>query len=707
MSDTLFRWTGEFASPERERAFLDFDWPKTAMMLRRMAAIATGVVTFIWISVSLYNGVRWGSAPFWLGTLAILLVVNALSRRAASPALLPWVIMALELCTIAMLTVDFYLASELPDYRSPPVQLGLYWVLFLTFLPGRLTLSIGACLATFAFDIAWELSRPAPNHHWLLDFSFVGVLVVAFSISYLRVVNRNKRRDYLNQVALERARVEAEAANSAKSRFLATMSHEMRTPLAGAMSGMELMRVERSPIRREHLQSQVQACHARLKRSIEDVLDIASVEAGKLHLLPVAVDLRALLEHVRWLLADSARARSLAFELTLGDGLPDWVQVDPDRLQQVLLNLGGNAVKYTDRGSVTLAVEAAPAGEGRVACGFRFRDTGIGIAPEVSARIFEPFFQVDDTLRGRRGGIGIGLSLCKEIARVMGGTLTLESAAGEGTQVTLELTLPIAQEPVAESDLESHKPLPSPILLVDDNEVTLATTRAILERHSVGVIAAASGEAALRSLTGGMRPVLALMDLHLPDTDGVVLTRQLHALQGYETLPVLAFTADATSEQVAQCREAGMRGFLVKPVGTASLLRALRQVGKGVPWIEQLRESPTALTYSAIDPERLCEIAATMSANEMARLFQMLRTSVEKLLLDLEGYAARGDEAALSKAAHTLKGVAATGGMTRMNLLAAELERPAEEHRLALLAEAREVATASFAELEKHQGQVA
>jgi signal transduction histidine kinase/ActR/RegA family two-component response regulator len=383
----------------------------------------------------------------------------------------------------------------------------------------------------------------------------------------------------LRLLDLERARDAAEAASLAKSRFLAVMSHELRTPLHGVLGAAELLRRPGdSEGQRLAWVDTVQRGGQHLLRLIEDMLDLSRIEAGRLDLAQQPVDLRRCMAQAIESLQPLAQAKGLHLTQDVAAAVPDWVRGDTLRLTQVLMNLLGNAVKFTDHGEVVLRARL----DARRAVRIEVQDSGIGIAAADQERIFESFVQADGGSTRRHGGSGLGLAITQQLVTLMGGRIRLESEPGRGTLVELLLPLtacaapPPAQPPDRPADAADLAGVS--LLLVDDDAVNITIASHMLRNLQAQVACADSGEAALRLLA--RQPFDAvLMDWRMPGMDGLEATRRLRAGAAGDAarcVPVLGLTASAFDDDRAACLAAGMNDVLVKPVDSATLLRAVQ-----------------------------------------------------------------------------------------------------------------------------------
>jgi signal transduction histidine kinase/ActR/RegA family two-component response regulator len=384
------------------------------------------------------------------------------------------------------------------------------------------------------------------------------------------------------------ARYAAERANQAKSEFLANMSHEIRTPLNGIAGMVEVMArgKDLSQDQREMVRV-IQRSSESLIRIVTDILDLSKIEAGAMDVEETAFDTREVVDSVARLLGPSARKKGLAFETSISPEIPQQVKGDPLRLQQVLTNLIGNAIKFTEKGSIR--VEATLAGDPAEGSALLFRviDTGIGIDRDTARRLFSPFTQADGATTRKYGGTGLGLAISRRLVTLMGGRIELDSARGVGS--TFWFVIPVGHAPNAEppetpaSETALHQ-VGGRILVVDDNPVNQMVADRAVRHFGFTTEVVGGGEAALEVWQGGGIDLI-LMDCQMPGMDGYQTAAEIRRREAGSTrIPIIAVTANATSEDRERCQRAGMDDYLAKPLRMAALAATL---GK---WMAQSAE---------------------------------------------------------------------------------------------------------------------
>jgi signal transduction histidine kinase len=392
-----------------------------------------------------------------------------------------------------------------------------------------------------------------------------------------------RHRDHLEELVsartaeLREAKERAEDANRAKTVFLSRMSHELRTPLNAILGYAQVLRLDKQLASRHAAAlDTIRNSGDHLLTLIVDILDLSKIEAGRAELYPAPIDMPAFLRGVADIIRIKAEEKKLAFVLDAAASLPDTVLGDEKRVRQVLLNLLGNAVKFTDAGQVRLVATVLSDENGIVRLRFEIQDTGIGIAADLTEQIFQPFEQAGDT--GRRfGGTGLGLAISRQLARMMNGDIVVQSELGQGSVFRFEATFTKCQ-PAA-----SSAPMPSPvgyqgrrrqILVVDDVEANRRMLGDLLEALGFEIAEAPDGEQALQAVNR-IKPDLVLMDMAMPVMDGPDATRRLREQNQWRNLPVILISANATPADEQNCLSAGATAFMSKPVNRDRLLELM------------------------------------------------------------------------------------------------------------------------------------
>ena len=516
---------------------------------------------------------------------------------------------------------------------------------------------------------------------------------------------RLEKEVQLRTVELKKSNEELLRLSRAKSDFLARMSHEIRTPMNGIL-GMTalLLRSELNPLQSRHASTVHRSAHS-LMSLLNDTLDLAKVEAGKLELEHAPFDLNNVMAEAVETFAAQAAAKGLELMAGPAPNLEHAVVGDALRLRQVLLNLIGNAIKFTATGAISVFAEATPTQDGRVELSLSVRDSGIGMTRDVVERIFDPFSQADESTTRRFGGTGLGLSICREFVDLMGGRLEVQSTPGVGSAFTATISLALdkplrlealqaqlerlavpGEVPVAAAGPScapaqaEFAPLHGHVLVVEDNEVNAAVIEGMLNELGCSHVTVTRGpQALLRATTERFDAVL--LDMHMPGMDGQATASLLRRTpQGLAGLPIIACTADPAQTHRARCLDAGMADFISKPV-TLQALHAVLARWLSRPAVPSARPTPSVTTPAGLT--QLAQHSTGLMARVHGLFLAQLREQAPVIATALE----QGDRATVKSCCHSLKSSAAHVGETALAALATRLEALARDGNDGLLRE--------------------
>lgn len=485
---------------------------------------------------------------------------------------------------------------------------------------------------------------------------------------------------------------ELTAASNAKSEFLANMSHEIRTPLNGILGLAQLLERETLAPEQSSMVRRIRQAGQTLLGIVNDVLDFSKIEAGRIRLEPRPFDLAPILAQIDSLLGSAARDKGLELRIEAPAQFEGMLIGDPLRLEQVLMNLVGNAIKFTEQGNIQLRVEILELSPLNARLRFNVRDTGIGIAQEQIASLFEPFTQADSAITRRFGGTGLGLSISKSLVELIGGRIGVESAPGVGSTFWFEA-------PFGRSSKEPEAPAPparpSPAteqkrlaglrcLVVDDSRMNREVVERMLTREGARVTLAGDGQQALQYLRAQNQAFdTVLMDIQMPVMDGLTATRAIRNELGLRGLPVIALSAGVLNEQQKRVHEAGADDFLSKPVDLEELVSAVvRWTGRAEKTAAS-ETDPPGVGFPAIPGLNIDRAIASLG-NEPGVLRAFMRNFVDEFgVMEplLRESFARGDHQAAAQQLHALRGAAGYLGADDLVARAKELETAILEHR--------------------------
>jgi signal transduction histidine kinase/CheY-like chemotaxis protein len=525
---------------------------------------------------------------------------------------------------------------------------------------------------------------------------FVGALLIPQrALRDATAAHEAVQRDLHDQIGeTQSALMVAKEATNAKSAFLAMMSHEIRTPMNAVLGLSSSLLDSRLDGEQRHLVETVYESSNNLLRLLNDLLDFSKLDAGKVHLEEIGFSPAALVAHAVSIVSAKAAEKGLALRTTLDPALPAALTGDPARLQQVVLNLAVNAIKFTETGEVEIGARCVHQGSATATIECWVRDTGIGIAPEQLDSLFGEFAQADASINRRFGGTGLGLAISKRIIEQMGGgKIDVVSSPGAGSTFAFRVTLPKARPgaPVEQPALPGDSveavfrrlARPLRVLLAEDNGTNQLVFSKLVQGFRIDLTIAANGREALDQARAGTFDIV-FMDMRMPEMDGLEATRAIRALGGaWSDIPIVALTANAFPEDVKACRDAGMDDFISKPIRKKVLLERTAAVLADHPLLRAVAPMTAPVHPLAAEGARVLEratieeLAETLGPDDVRTLFEVFVAETVARLDVLARLSCEHDRARIREEAHTLKGAAGTAGLSELATLAAALEQAA------------------------------
>jgi signal transduction histidine kinase/DNA-binding response OmpR family regulator len=489
----------------------------------------------------------------------------------------------------------------------------------------------------------------------------------------------------------------AENANIAKGEFLAKMSHEIRTPMNGVLGMLEALRVTQLDGKQQEYLKVAHESAETLLGLINDILDFSKIEAGRMSMEQINFDLHQVLNNVFQLWRPRALEKNLDLTLTVDPEAHRWLIGDPTRVMQIMSNLVSNALKFTDKGSITIQCDAlTPEGIDPTMLRFIVQDTGVGMSEQVCKRLFTAFEQAHGAATSRvYGGTGLGLAICKQLAQLMQGEISVESTPGAGSCFIVVLPFIIGTQPTMQASpiirsANADKGTQHRLLVVDDNETNRRVALAVLEHLGFETSFACDGAEAVSAVKNGNYS-LVLMDCHMPVMDGMEAAQAIREWEkeaGRQALPIIAVSASAFQEDRDRCAAAGMNAFIPKPVTLSSVQTALQEwLPVTASTMQQTQSGNTDMTETSnaasfpdhlLDHEQFMEMK-TVTGDQFAMLFDKFCSDAKLQIAGMRDAVRDNNTEALRKCAHKLKGGSATIGAKILSRICHRMEERARD----------------------------
>ncbi|HPD83707.1 MAG TPA: ATP-binding protein [Alphaproteobacteria bacterium] len=518
------------------------------------------------------------------------------------------------------------------------------------------------------------------------------------------------------------AKEEADQANAAKSAFLAVVSHEIRTPMTGIMGMVKLLMGSSLTKEQKEFARTIQDSSDAMLALLNDILDFEKIEQGKMALENISFDLHQLIQGVATLMNGHAVQKNIELRIKIGENLPQFVKGDPTRLRQVLLNLTGNSVKFTNEGHVTITAELMDENIENDKCKIYFgiSDTGVGISKEGQEKLFKPFSQADSSVSRKFGGTGLGLAISKGLVENMGSTINISSNLGEGSTFFFTLEMPVGQNDTLsdrKAAQQAIKEKPMSILVVEDNEINQKVVAGFLEKSPYTLTMAGTATDALQKIESNKFD-LVLMDIELPDMKGDEATRKIRSSnnQSIKNLPVIALTGNMMPQDIERFYNAGMNGALAKPIDIDMLISTIKKAGEGVfdnpsfgmktplevapdknaPPPQQKEEeqtkpaqqnappeetaiiTPSSESQGVFDHGTLDSLKTHISNDDMKEMLNDVIVKSDEIIRGMNEALVKNKTEDLSARAHELKGMAGNFGLLELSGQASLIEKKAK-----------------------------
>ncbi len=465
------------------------------------------------------------------------------------------------------------------------------------------------------------------------------------------VVNINSYRVLQDQ--LERTIEEAEKTSQTKSKFIASLNHELRTPLSGIMGMANVLSATDLDENQRSYVHTILSSTQMLLTLVNDILDVSKIASGKLELEHVDFDLYNVMANIKNILTPLASAKDINLFYTLDENVPQYLIGDQVRLQQILINLINNAIKFTDIGEINVTVKRHQLDSDKVSLLFRVTDTGIGISSEIIPSLFQDFTQASPSTVRTRGGTGLGLSICKKLVTLMGGDIGVQSTIGKGSTFWFTIPFPISQTPQpSETPFSMDSALPElRILVAEDNTINQQVIEGILKNLGQKVMIAKDGKEAL-TVVEKENFDLIFMDINMPEMDGFVATKSLRNTPKGQDIPIIAFTADTITTSLEEFREAGFNDVATKPVNKQAIIQLIRQYASSA---QNLKKD-----LNIIDHGFIYSLLNEIGTETMTKLLNTYKADADELITKLEE---KEDIKECYTIAHTLAGISENLGI--------------------------------------------